>query len=158
MPIATRNPRRTRLALTLAGIALALTGCGSSPTPADDESTSSVEDIVDPVPTEDTPEAETEDSYASDYLTDVGIDELMVKQLANVAENNGYAASIPMDADGAVGMAAHLVDVCRDIAAGEGTYDGHEADDISMGGTPAQAGAMRRFMEETFCPAVKPEK
>ncbi|MEV6653938.1 hypothetical protein [Streptomyces sp. NPDC051219] len=152
---------RARAFAALAALPLAvalLTGCGESePTPVDDtEDTSSVLD--DPAPAEDEPIEQTEDPEVAEFLLNAGIDDVMLKRVANVAETNNYAAAIPMTPDGVQMLALRLVDVCREIAAGDWTYEGHEADDISNGGTPAQAGAMRRFMEGTFCPAVKPEK
>jgi hypothetical protein len=101
---------------------------------------------------------ESEDTPVPDFLTEAGIDDAMLNRVTAVAEANNYAATIPMDPESVQALAVRLVDVCRQVAAGEWTYEGHEADDISADGTPAQAGAMRRFMQDTFCPAVQPEK
>ncbi|MFF0064998.1 hypothetical protein ACFYRC_26270 [Streptomyces sp. NPDC005279] len=152
--------RRLAISAAVAAVALLLTGCGeSAPAPADDTSISEDATLDDPAPVVDEPLADqAEDPDTTEYLAAAGIDDVMVKRLATIAEANNYAATIPMTPDGAQSLAVRLVDVCRDIAAGEWTYEGHEADDISMGGTPAQAGAMRRFMQATYCPAVQPGK
>jgi hypothetical protein len=121
---------------------LLLTGCGESDSAGTDDTSISEETVLDDAAvTEEEPTAEeSEDTSVPDFLTEAGIDDAMLNRVTAVAEAN------------------RLVDVCRQVAAGEWTYEGHEADDISTGGTPAQAGAMRRFMQDTFCPVVQPEK
>lgn len=151
--------RRLAASAALAAVLL-MTGCGESNSAGADDTSISEETVPDDAAVaEDEPTAEeSEDTSVPDFLTEAGIDDAMLTRVAAVAEANNYAATFPLDPESVQGLAVRLVDVCRKVEAGEWTYEEHEADDISAGGTPAQAGAMRRFMEGTFCPAVQPEK
>lgn len=96
------------------------------------------------------------DTSVVDFLREAGIDDALVNRLGEVGDANGYG----IDSDTATtleqrrGFAVVQVGTCRDVAAGEQTWEGVRADDVENGASDAQASAMVSHLRTVFCPRV----
>jgi hypothetical protein len=147
--------RRLSIVGFAAGL-LFLTGCSSDSDSADTSDEPVAEETVqEEVPVEEPTAEEAEDTSVQDALDEAGVSDVMVRQLAAVAEANNYAATVPMTDDSARLFATLIVDHCREVAAGRKTWDFYADEDMSTGGTQAQVDAMYGFAKRTFCPSLK---
>jgi len=89
----------------------------------------------------------------ADALADAGVTAADVAALAAVARSTGYLnTSSQQDIES---LAVLWVGLCRDVAAGERTWDELAALDVSIGTSEGDASAMTQYVASRLCPKVR---
>ncbi len=83
----------------------------------------------------------------------------MVAALAVVGDETGYGVSksTPMNQEQREGFAYAIVLLCREVAAGETTWEQSVSADVFSGAEPADAQRLNDYARTEFCPRVRAE-
>ncbi|QYA98991.1 hypothetical protein KZO11_38295 [Streptomyces anulatus] len=145
-------------------LAACLTSCGEADdAPLDDSAAVEEIDTSEDDTAIEEPESELGKGDAvpetTERLRSVGITDDLVQQLAAVGQVNNYGLSIekPMTEFEKQGLAIGQMMNCQDVNAGDRTYEELMQEDMSTGATWKQVSEMYGFLEESFCPHVRPE-
>lgn len=126
---------------------LLLAGCSTQ------SKTNGVESVV--TATEAAPTPSASDDSLERALQLAGVTEQAIGRLADVAKSTGYVSSeVTREGESGRSFAYMAVLECREVQAGDKTWEGSYEEAVTTGADPADALRMTRHLQYVFCPGV----